>query len=250
MGTAGGVRNDIGRFLRRRAPPGDGRRRARRHRPGRPPCRPRGQRRIATLAVKRVTDVEQYGVVITGSDGRDPGLPGEARPGRGALRPGQLHDLRARARDLRSLPDEAGVDFALDVFPALLEADIPFGVHVIDGYWNDVGPCPSTCRATSTWSRAPWTSSRRASSWSPRVGRRPSSGAIRAWAGACWPRRVRDRRRGAPRRPARARRGMHDRGRGAGQGVGRPARGGCAARRAACQRRLRAQGHLTQPDLT
>ena len=39
-------------------------------------------------------------------------------------------------------PDTEEVDFALDVFPALLERDIPFGVHVTDAYWNDVGSLP------------------------------------------------------------------------------------------------------------
>ena len=39
-------------------------------------------------------------------------------------------------------PDKDEVDFALDVFPALLEADVPFGVHVTEDYWNDVGSLP------------------------------------------------------------------------------------------------------------
>jgi NDP-sugar pyrophosphorylase family protein len=30
-------------------------------------------------------------------------------------------------------------DWAMDVFPALLEADIPFYSHEIDAYWNDIG---------------------------------------------------------------------------------------------------------------
>jgi NDP-sugar pyrophosphorylase family protein len=39
-------------------------------------------------------------------------------------------------------PDQPVVDFALDVFPALLEHDVPFFVHETDGYWNDVGSPP------------------------------------------------------------------------------------------------------------
>ena len=42
---------------------------------------------LATLAVKRVRDTSEYGVVVTGVRRADPGLPGEARPGRGALGP-------------------------------------------------------------------------------------------------------------------------------------------------------------------
>ena len=39
-------------------------------------------------------------------------------------------------------PDDDAVDFALDVFPALLEHDVAFHVHVADAYWNDVGSLP------------------------------------------------------------------------------------------------------------
>jgi NDP-sugar pyrophosphorylase family protein len=39
-------------------------------------------------------------------------------------------------------PDRPAVDFALDVFPALLDHDVPFHVHEIDAYWNDVGSLP------------------------------------------------------------------------------------------------------------
>jgi NDP-sugar pyrophosphorylase family protein len=39
-------------------------------------------------------------------------------------------------------PDQQVVDFALEVFPALLENDVAFHVHVIDDYWNDVGSLP------------------------------------------------------------------------------------------------------------
>jgi NDP-sugar pyrophosphorylase family protein len=39
-------------------------------------------------------------------------------------------------------PDRPVVDFALDVFPALLSNDVPFYVHEIDAYWNDVGSLP------------------------------------------------------------------------------------------------------------
>ena len=38
-------------------------------------------------------------------------------------------------------PDDppAFADWAMDVFPALLEGDIPFYSHEIDAYWNDIG---------------------------------------------------------------------------------------------------------------
>jgi NDP-sugar pyrophosphorylase family protein len=39
-------------------------------------------------------------------------------------------------------PERDEVDWALDVFPAMLEHDVPFGVYVTDAYWNDVGSLP------------------------------------------------------------------------------------------------------------
>jgi mannose-1-phosphate guanylyltransferase/mannose-1-phosphate guanylyltransferase/phosphomannomutase len=36
-------------------------------------------------------------------------------------------------------PRRPFVDWAKDVFPALLEHDVPFHIHEIDEYWNDVG---------------------------------------------------------------------------------------------------------------
>jgi NDP-sugar pyrophosphorylase family protein len=38
-------------------------------------------------------------------------------------------------------PDDAGefADWAMDVFPALLENDVPFYSHEIEAYWNDIG---------------------------------------------------------------------------------------------------------------
>ena len=39
-------------------------------------------------------------------------------------------------------PEQPVVDFALDLFPALLSNDVPFHIHEIDSYWNDVGSLP------------------------------------------------------------------------------------------------------------
>lgn len=97
---------------------------------------------VATLAVKQVADVSEFGVIVTGSDGRVQGFQEKPDPAEA------LSDLvncmvYAFSPDLfdyfprEAMPDP--VDFAHDVFPALLEHDVPFHVHEIDGYWNDVG---------------------------------------------------------------------------------------------------------------
>jgi mannose-1-phosphate guanylyltransferase len=98
--------------------------------------------RIATLAVKSVANVSDYGVVITGSDGRVQGFQEKPDPAEALsdLASCMIYMLEREIFDY--FPARPVVDFALDVFPALLENDVPFGVHVIDEYWNDVGSLP------------------------------------------------------------------------------------------------------------
>ena len=97
---------------------------------------------LATLAVKPVTDTTEYGVVVTGADGRVQGFQEKpaAAEALSDLANCMIYVLDPEIFD--HFPDAEEVDFALDVFPALLDADIPFGVHVTDAYWNDVGSLP------------------------------------------------------------------------------------------------------------
>jgi mannose-1-phosphate guanylyltransferase len=97
---------------------------------------------IATLAVKRVSDTSEYGVVVTGTDGRIQGFQEKPDPAEALsdLASCMIYVLEPEIFDY--FPDRPVVDFALDVFPALLENDVPFHVHVIDEYWNDVGSLP------------------------------------------------------------------------------------------------------------
>ncbi len=101
---------------------------------------------IATLAVKRVPNVSEFGVVIAGSDGRIQGFQEKPEPGEALsdLASCMIYVLSPEIFDY--FPDQPVVDFALDVFPALLEHDVPFYVHPIDAYWNDVGSLPEYLR--------------------------------------------------------------------------------------------------------
>jgi mannose-1-phosphate guanylyltransferase len=94
---------------------------------------------IATLAVKRVASVSEFGVVIAGPDGRVQGFQEKPDPAEALsdLASCMIYVLSPEIFDY--FPDRPVVDFALDVFPALLEHDVPFHVHAIDAYWNDVG---------------------------------------------------------------------------------------------------------------
>jgi len=106
---------------------------------------------IATLATKRVSDTSQFGVAITGSDGRIQGFQEKPDPSEALsdLANCGIYMFRSEVFDFfpepgtskASGPDDPPgfADWAMDVFPALLEADVPFYSHEIDAYWNDIG---------------------------------------------------------------------------------------------------------------
>lgn len=97
---------------------------------------------IATLAVKPVKDTTEYGVIVTDDDGRVVGFQEKPEPAvaKSDLANCMIYVLEPEVFD--HFPDREEVDFALDVFPALLERGVPFGVHSTDAYWNDVGSLP------------------------------------------------------------------------------------------------------------
>ena len=107
---------------------------------------------IATLATKRVDDTTQFGVAITDDDGRIQGFQEKPEPAEALsnLANCGIYMSRKEIFDHFPPPDyrsPAGdddqptgfVDWALDVFPSLLDGDIPFYSHEIDAYWNDIG---------------------------------------------------------------------------------------------------------------
>jgi mannose-1-phosphate guanylyltransferase/mannose-1-phosphate guanylyltransferase/phosphomannomutase len=97
---------------------------------------------IATLATKRVPNVSEYGVIVTDSEHRIQGFQEKPDPAEALsdLANCMIYVLEPEIFDY--FPEADPVDFALDVFPRLLEHDVPFHVHVADSYWNDVGSLP------------------------------------------------------------------------------------------------------------
>jgi mannose-1-phosphate guanylyltransferase len=106
---------------------------------------------IATMATKRVRDTSEFGVVIAGADGRVQGF--QEKPDRAEalsdLANTCIYMFRSEVLDffpspgtsVAAGPDDppSFTDWAMDVFPALLEDDVPFYSHEIDAYWNDIG---------------------------------------------------------------------------------------------------------------
>jgi mannose-1-phosphate guanylyltransferase/mannose-1-phosphate guanylyltransferase/phosphomannomutase len=106
---------------------------------------------IATLATKRVEDTSQFGVAITDADGRIQGFQEKPDPSEALsdLANCGIYMFRSDVFDFFPVPgtskaagpaDPPGfADWAMDVFPRLLEGDVPFYSHEVEAYWNDIG---------------------------------------------------------------------------------------------------------------
>jgi mannose-1-phosphate guanylyltransferase len=94
---------------------------------------------IATLAVKQVPDTREYGVVLHDRTGRITGFQEKPQPDEALSDLGNCGIYMFEPSIFDYFPDRPFVDWAKDVFPALLENDVPFHIHEVREYWNDVG---------------------------------------------------------------------------------------------------------------
>ncbi|MGH2905722.1 MAG: sugar phosphate nucleotidyltransferase [Solirubrobacterales bacterium] len=94
---------------------------------------------VATLTVKKVPDTREYGVVLHDSEGRITGFQEKPEPEEALSDLGNCGIYVFSPEIFDYFPETPFVDWAQDVFPVLLENDVPFFIHQIDEYWNDVG---------------------------------------------------------------------------------------------------------------
>jgi mannose-1-phosphate guanylyltransferase len=94
---------------------------------------------MATLAVKKVADTREYGVVLHDDGGRITGFQEKPDPAEALSDLGNCGIYLFEPEIFDYFPERPFVDWAQDVFPALLEHDVPFHVHELHEYWNDVG---------------------------------------------------------------------------------------------------------------
>jgi mannose-1-phosphate guanylyltransferase len=94
---------------------------------------------IGTLTVKQVDDTREYGVVLHDGEGRIQGFQEKPHPDEALSNLGNCGIYCFGPEIFDYFPDDDFVDWANDVFPVLLENDVPFYIHEIDEYWNDVG---------------------------------------------------------------------------------------------------------------
>jgi mannose-1-phosphate guanylyltransferase len=106
---------------------------------------------VVTLATKRVKDTSGFGVVITDDEARIQGFQEKPEPAEALsdLANCGIYMFNSEIFDFFPEPGQSKLagpnhpqgfaDWALDVFPALMESGRPFYAHETDSYWNDVG---------------------------------------------------------------------------------------------------------------
>src|SRR6195256_894332 len=94
---------------------------------------------IATLAVKQVSDTREFGVVLHDREGRITGFQEKPSPDEALSDLGNCGIYMFDPRIFDYFPERPFVDWAKDVFPVLLENDVPFHIHELSEYWNDIG---------------------------------------------------------------------------------------------------------------
>jgi mannose-1-phosphate guanylyltransferase len=103
---------------------------------------------IATLAVKQVPDTREFGVVLRDREGRVTGFQEKPRPEEALSDLGNCGIYIFEPTIFEYFPDRPFVDWAKDVFPALLDGDVPFYIHEVHEYWNDIGSLGELQRGT------------------------------------------------------------------------------------------------------
>jgi mannose-1-phosphate guanylyltransferase len=94
---------------------------------------------IATLSVKKVPDTREFGVVLHDRDGRITGFQEKPSAEEALSDLGNCGIYVFDPQIFDYFPERPFVDWAKDVFPVLLENDVPFHIHEVRDYWNDVG---------------------------------------------------------------------------------------------------------------
>ena len=94
---------------------------------------------LATLVLKRADNPLDYGVVLTGADGRVKSFhekPDWSEVVSDTVNTG-IYILEPQV--LERIPEGRPCDFGHDLFPALVKAGLPVFGYVMDGYWCDIG---------------------------------------------------------------------------------------------------------------
>jgi NDP-sugar pyrophosphorylase family protein len=93
---------------------------------------------MASIALVEVEETSQYGIVVTDEEGRIQRFVEKPR-GRAPSRTANTQIYLFEAEVLDLIPPDQVYDFGFQVFPAMVEAGVPFYGFRLDGYWRDIG---------------------------------------------------------------------------------------------------------------
>ena len=102
---------------------------------------------LATLALRRVYDTSEFGVVELDGDGNILGFQEKPDPGEAISTLANTGIYVFEPEALKYVPEGTFFDFAKDVFPRLLEAGEKFVGYQGDFYWSDIGTLEAYRRA-------------------------------------------------------------------------------------------------------
>jgi NDP-sugar pyrophosphorylase family protein len=94
---------------------------------------------LATIALKEVDDVEHFGVVITGENGRIERFQEKPRPEEALSHLANTGIYIFEPEIFNYIPVQQFYDFGKQVFPQLVKVGAPFYGVKVDNYWCDVG---------------------------------------------------------------------------------------------------------------
>lgn len=94
---------------------------------------------LATIALKPVDEVEQFGVVVTDEHGKIERFQEKPRPQEALSKTANTGIYVFEPEIFKYIPAAEFYDFGKQVFPQLVKMKAPFYGHAIDDYWCDVG---------------------------------------------------------------------------------------------------------------
>jgi len=93
---------------------------------------------VASIALVEVEQTSEYGIVVTDDECRIERFV-EKPKGKAPCKLANTQIYLFESEILDYIPPDQFCDFGYDVFPALVEAAVPFYGFEIDGYWRDIG---------------------------------------------------------------------------------------------------------------
>ncbi|KNZ70042.1 nucleotidyltransferase [Thermincola ferriacetica] len=103
----------------------------------------RQKKALATIALKRVAEVERFGVVVTGEAGKIAAFQEKPRKEEALSNLVNTGIYIFEPEIFKYIPEHQVYDFGKQLFPLLVKEGLPFYGYPMDGYWRDIGTLES-----------------------------------------------------------------------------------------------------------